>query len=154
ESPYAQPASNNKYGGSHMPPPEEVTALLHSWSNGDQAALDRLVPIIYSELRSLADSYLRRERPGHTLEPTAVVHEVYLQLVDWKGTEWKDRLHFFAAASQAMRHILIDHARAHRADKRGGKVIKATLGAAMALPNGKDVNVIALEDALSALQAM
>jgi RNA polymerase sigma factor (TIGR02999 family) len=137
-----------------MPPPEDVTTLLQSWSKGDQAALDKLVPLIYSELRRLADYYLRHERPNHTLESTALVHEVYLQLVDWKSVNWKDRLHFFAAASQAMRRILIDHARGHRAAKRGGKIVKATLGEAMALPNGSDINMVALDDALSALEAI
>ena len=97
----------------------EVTELLQQWAEGRQEALDRLLPEIYAELRKLASSYLRRERRNHTLQPTALVHEAFLKLVDQRAGRWQNRAHFFGIAAQAMRRILVDHARAHAADKRG-----------------------------------
>src|SRR5579862_5894806 len=102
-----------------MSNPSEITRLLADWSKGDQAALDRLLPLVYDELHRLAGSYMRRERPGHTLQTTALVNEAYLRLADQKNARWETRVHFFAAAAQVMRHILVDHARRRSRGKRG-----------------------------------
>src|SRR2546425_50266 len=99
---------------------ESITQLLLNWSDGDQKALDKLMPLVYSELRRLAGNYLRRERPGHTLQPTALVNEAYLKLVDQRNAKWQNRAQFFGVAAQLMRRILVDHARQHQAAKRGG----------------------------------
>src|SRR5437016_13608237 len=101
-------------------PPENLTQLLVDWSKGDQKALDRLMPMVYGELRRLAGNYLRRERQGHTLQPTALVNEAYLKLVDQRNPRWQSRAQFFGVAAQLMRRILVDHARQHQAAKRGG----------------------------------
>src|SRR5712692_5170834 len=100
--------------------PKDVTQMLADWSNGDQQALDKLLPLVYNELRQLARRYLRRERPDHTLEATALVHEAYLRLVAQKDVRWQNRVHFFSIAAEAMRRILVAHARSHAATKRGG----------------------------------
>ena len=100
--------------------PKDVTDLLIDWGRGDQEALNKLMPLVYDELRRLASRYLRNERPGHTLQTTALVNEAYLKLVDQKNTNWQNRVQFFAAAAQVMRHILVDYARSRRAFKRGG----------------------------------
>src|SRR5687767_6802990 len=107
------------FAGDMEPNRSDVTHLLKQWSDGRQDALDRLLPEIYAELRKLAGSYLRRERSDHTLQPTALVHEAFLKLVDQKAVRWQNRAHFYGIAAQAMRRILVDHARAHRAEKRG-----------------------------------
>src|SRR5262245_45904097 len=99
---------------------QSVTALLIQWSNGDPRALDELTPLVYAELRRLAKLRLRHERPGHTLGPTALVHEAYLRLIDQKQVVWQNRAHFFAVAAQVMRRLLVDHARGRAAGKRGG----------------------------------
>jgi len=101
---------------------EDVTQLLIKWGEGDQKALDDLMPLVYSELRRLARSYLRRERAGHTLQPTALVNEAYLKLIDQKNARWANRAQFYGVAAQLMRRILVDHARQHRAAKRGGSI--------------------------------
>src|SRR5947209_2197037 len=101
-------------------PPGDVTRLLLAWSQGDTKALEELIPLVYDELHRLAEQHLLRERAGHTLQPTAVVHEAYLRLVDQKRVTWKNRGHFFAVAAQAMRRLLVDHARARGREKRGG----------------------------------
>jgi RNA polymerase sigma factor (TIGR02999 family) len=103
-----------------MQKPEGITQLLVDWSKGDQKALDSLMPLVYSELRRQAANYLRRERPSHTLQPTALVNEAYLKLIDQKNAKWQNRAQFFGVAAQLMRRILVDHARAHQAEKRGG----------------------------------
>src|SRR5687767_3860744 len=103
-----------------MPAAESVTQLLFDWSKGDQKALDKLMPLVLSELRRLAGNYLRRERQNHTLQPTALVNEAYLKLVDQKNMRWQNRAQFFGVAAQLMRRILVDHARQHQAAKRGG----------------------------------
>ncbi len=103
-----------------MQPPEGVTELLVRWSSGDQKALDKLMPLVYSELRRLATNYLRRERQNHTLQPTALVNEAYLKLIDQKHARWQNRAQFFGVSAHLMRRILVDHARAHQAEKRGG----------------------------------
>src|SRR5258706_11607562 len=100
--------------------PQEITQLLLNWSKGDQAALDQLIPLVYPELRKLARRYMGRENPEHTLQTSALINEAYLRLVDQQTVEWQDRAHFFAVAAQVMRHILIDHARGRRYEKRGG----------------------------------
>src|SRR5438552_16600621 len=105
-------------GGGYMATPGDVTQLLIAWSNGDETALDRLMPIIYKELHQLADMRLRHERPGHTLQATAMVNEAYLRLIDCRNIDWKNRAQFFGVAAQLMRNILVDHARNHQAAKR------------------------------------
>ena len=128
----------------------EVSQLLRDWSAGDQGALDRLTPIVYQELHRLARQYLKRERPGHSLQTTALVNEAYLRLVDYKGMQWKDRAHFFAVSAQLMRRILVDHARRHNL-KRGGGVQLVSLDEAAAVGSGRAADLVALDDALNAL---
>ena len=129
----------------------QVTSLLRKWRDGDQAALDALMPLVYDELRHVAHNYLRRERFGHTLQSTAVVHEAYLRLVEG-AAQFQNRKHFFAVASQLMREILVDYARKHRALKRDGGY-KLTLDEAIKLP-AKDVDLVDLDDALKELSRM
>src|SRR5215831_7300273 len=134
-----------------MEPEREVTALLRDWSGGDRTALERLMPLVYSELRRLAASYLRDERPDHTLQPTALVHEAYLRLVDQRGVNWQNRAHFFGIAAQMMRRILVDHARRRQAAKRDAKAlrIQTTLEGA-----DRDPELLALEEALCGLESL
>jgi RNA polymerase sigma factor (TIGR02999 family) len=132
----------------------EVTQLLQQWSNGQERALDRLLPEIHDELRKLAASYLRRERPDHTLQPTALVNEAFLKLVDQRKAKWQNRAHFFGIAAQAMRRILVDHARAHSADKRGGEFRKVALDEAHEIGHTVDVDLLALDEALTRLATM
>jgi len=135
--------------------PGEVTRLLLAWNAGDRAALERLMPLVYAELRELAKRHFRKERPGHTLQPTAVVHEAYFRLIDQTRVTWKNRGHFLAIASQAMRRILIDHARGRGAEKRGGEVEKVTLDVAIASPEpAREVDILALDEALERLKAL
>lgn len=131
--------------------PQDVTALLVRWRSGDRDALDALTPLVYDELRRLAKSYLRRERPDHTLDGTALVHEAYMRLVDQRSVEWRNRNHFFALAAELIRRILVDHARARIAAKRGGANVKLSLDEALAPADEKDLNILALDDALVAL---
>jgi RNA polymerase sigma factor (TIGR02999 family) len=131
--------------------PKEVTQLLVRWSSGDNAALDALTPLVYDELRRLARAYLRHERPGHTLESTALVHEAYMRLIDQREVQWHSRNQFFALAASLIRRILVDHARARMAAKRGGPAVKLSLDEAMAASEQKDLDLIALNDALKAL---
>jgi RNA polymerase sigma factor (TIGR02999 family) len=132
--------------------PQEVTKLLARWGQGDPNALAALTPLVYNELRRLAKSYLRRERPDHTLEGTALVHEAYLRLVDQRsGIEWRNRNHFYALAAELIRRILVDHARARVAAKRGGDAFKLSLSDAMEPADEKDVDLVALDDALALL---
>lgn len=131
--------------------PQNVTDLLHDWSRGDRGALDSLMPAIYDELRRQAARYLRQERPGHTLQTTALIHEAYLRLVDQKNVQWQNRTHFFAIAAQLMRRILVDHARQRQAAKRGGDALRVTLNESMALSEEPDVNLVALDEALNRL---
>lgn len=132
------------------PPPNEITRLLLCWSRGNQAALDQLMPVVYEELRKLAHSYLRRERPDHTLQPTALINEAYLRLVRQDFPEWRSRSHFYGVAAQLMRQILIEHARARAADKRvGGQ--KLSLDESLTFSDEKAAELVALDDALAAL---
>jgi RNA polymerase sigma factor (TIGR02999 family) len=132
----------------------EVTQLLQQWSSGQEQALDRLLPHIHGELRKLAASYLRKERPDHTLQPTALVNEAFLKLVDQRAAKWQSRAHFFGIAAQAMRRILVDHARAHSADKRGGDVRKVPLDTIDVMDRVVDVDLLALDEALTRLASM
>jgi RNA polymerase sigma-70 factor, ECF subfamily len=140
-----------------MHPPEGVTQLLVDWSKGDQQALDRLMPLVYSELRRQAGNYLRRERQGHTLQPTALVNEAYLKLIDQKNVKWQNRAHFFGVSAQLMRRILVDHARAHQADKRGGldqqrlSITSAGELGAKQLASEPAIDLLALHEALNEL---
>ena len=133
----------------------EVTGLLVAWNQGDPQAVERLMPLVYAELREIAERQFRRERAGHTLQPTAVVHEAYFKLVDQTRVTWKNRGHFFAIAAQAMRRILIDHARAREADKRGGGGTQVALDVGIASPEpASDLDLLALDEALVRLKAL
>jgi RNA polymerase sigma factor (TIGR02999 family) len=131
-----------------------VTRLLQQWSNGQEQALNRLLPQIHQELRKLAASYLRKERRDHTLQPTALVNEAFLKLIDQRAVKWQNRAHFFGIAAQAMRRILVDHARAHGASKRGDGARKVPLDDAVKIGGTIDVNVLALDEALTRLAAI
>lgn len=128
----------------------EVTRLLRELDGGDPRVADRLIPLVYEELRRLAASYMADERPDHTLQPTALVHEAYLRLVDQRSVRWRSRTHFLAIAATAMRRLLIDHARRHRAEKRGGGR-RVTLSEGIAGGEAADLDVLALEEALTRL---
>src|SRR5438128_5254477 len=132
-------------------PTHEVTQLLIEWSNGDKAALDKLMPLVYDELRRLAHHYMSREHPGHTLQTTAVVNEAYLRLVNRKGVHWQNRAHFFAIAATLMRSILVDHARSHAYAKRGGGAHKIELDEAMIVSQERAAEVLALDEVLKTL---
>lgn len=128
----------------------DVTRLLVQWANGDLEALDTLTPLIYGELRRLAASHLRKERRSHTLQPTALVHEAYLRLVDQKRPQWQSRSHFFGVAARLMRQILVDHARSRGADKRAGQ--KVSLEAALSFQPERNRDLVALDQGLIALE--
>jgi len=127
--------------------PTDVTMLLNAWSDGKQDALDKLMPVVYQELRKLARSYLRAERPEHTLQPTALVNEAYLRLVDQRNVRWQNRRHFFGIAAQLMRRILVDHARKRQSEKRGGGEALLPFEEAKGVPV-KARDLVALDDAL------
>jgi RNA polymerase sigma factor (TIGR02999 family) len=131
----------------------DVTRLLVDWSRGNQAALDELLPLVYHDLHQRARNYLRHERPDHTLQPTALIHEAYMRLVNDNPPEWNSRAHFFAVASRVMRQILVDHARRHRAGKRGSGAVDVSLDDALVPARSKSADVIALDEALSKLAA-
>jgi RNA polymerase sigma factor (TIGR02999 family) len=134
------------------PDEADVSGLLRAWSGGEPGALDRLIPLVYQELRSLAAGYLRREKQEHTLEPTAVLHEAYLRLVDKTHPRWEGRVHFFAVAAQIMRRVLVDHARARQAAKRGGEAVKVPLEEEqVGLATGPDPALLSLDEALDRL---
>jgi RNA polymerase sigma factor (TIGR02999 family) len=134
--------------------PEQVTQLLVDWGNGDRTALDRLIPLVYDELRRLARYYMRRERNGVTLQTTALVNEAYMRLVDQRDVRWQNRAHFFAIAAQLMRRILVDQARKRTNRKRGGDVRKVSLDEAAMVSQTRAADLIALDEALVALEAM
>jgi RNA polymerase sigma-70 factor (ECF subfamily) len=128
----------------------EISKLLRAWSDGDQSALNGLTPIVYEELRRLAHRYMERERPGHTLQTTALVNEAYMRLVDYKRMQWQDRAHFFAVAAQVMRRILVDHARSHNI-KRGGGAHHLSLDDVAVFSGDRTGDLVALDDAMDAL---
>lgn len=130
-----------------------ITQLLIDWSNGDPAALDNLMPVVYDELRKLANAYLKRERPGHTLQPTALINEAYMRLVD-QTASYKNRTHFFSIAARLMRQILVDHARARYAARRGGEHQNLPLEDMVNLAQDKPYDLVALDDALRGLEVM
>lgn len=136
------------------PSPRSITELLIEWRDGDETALDKLMPLVYEELRRLARYYMRRERPGHTLQSAALVNEAYLRLVDHKGMRWQNRAHFFAVAAQAMRRILVDYARSHQYLKRGGGNEIVGLDEAAAVVQKQAADIVALDDALTDLAAL
>jgi RNA polymerase sigma-70 factor (ECF subfamily) len=130
---------------------EDVTVVLEQMRKGDKGAADKLLPLVYDEFRALARHYLAQERANHTLQPTALVHEAYMKLVDQTRVDWQGRSHFFAVAAQAMRRILVDHARSRQRDKRGGGRARVVLDEAVALSPQKDEDVLALDEALERL---
>ena len=137
-----------------MPSSSDVTALLDNWSRGDHHALDRLLPLVYAELRRIAARQLRRERAEHTLQPTALVNEAYLRLVDQRRVDWRNRVHFFGVAAQMMRRILVDHARRHDAGKRGDGLQHVSLDDVVEPAAGDQISVLALDHALGRLDKL
>ncbi|MHC4081600.1 MAG: sigma-70 family RNA polymerase sigma factor [Planctomycetota bacterium] len=134
-----------------MASPQDVTQLLAEATDGDRRALDQLLPLVYDELRRLAEGLMLRERASHTLQPTALVHEVYMKLVDQTRARWENRAHFFAVAAQAIRRILVDHARTHRRLKRGGEQTTLALDEGVVGSYQRTVDLIALDEALDDL---
>jgi RNA polymerase sigma factor (TIGR02999 family) len=137
-----------------QPARHEITALLEAWGDGDKSALDRLMPLVYDELRRLAHRYMSHERPGHTLQTTALVNEAYMRLVNWKDVRWENRAHFFAASAQMMRRILVDFARNRQYLKRGAGAIQVSLGEAVAFTECPSADLVALDEALTQLTEM
>jgi RNA polymerase sigma factor (TIGR02999 family) len=133
------------------PSPQEVTGLLIDWSKGDQAAFDRLLPLVYGELRQMARRYMARQQSGHTLQTTALIHEAYLKLVEQKDKQWQNRAHFFGVAAQAMRHILVDYARSKQAERHGGGAQAVSLDEALTVSQERTAELVALDDALQEL---
>lgn len=132
----------------------EVTQLLRDWSDGRVEARDELLELVYVPLRDMAARHLRRERDGHTLQPTALVNELYLKLVEQRRVTWNDRAHFFGVAAQVMRRILVDHARRRKAERRGGDLTPVTISAALEICAEEQVDVLALDEALDGLAAI
>jgi RNA polymerase sigma factor (TIGR02999 family) len=132
------------------PAVDDISALLRAWSGGDQSALERLTPIVYDQLHSLARRYLKRERPGHSLQATALVNEAYMRLVDQERMQWQNRAQFFAVSAQLMRRILVDHARRHNL-KRGGGVLHVSLDEAAVVGGDQSADLVGLDDAMNAL---
>ena len=130
---------------------KEITQLLAAWSEGDQSALDRLAPLIHSELHRLAHHYMSRERPGHLLQTSALVNEAYVRLIDWKNVRWQNRAHFFGVAAQMMRRILVDFARESQYLKRGGGALQVSLTQAESFVMNGNTDLVALDEALTAL---
>jgi RNA polymerase sigma factor (TIGR02999 family) len=134
-----------------MHSPNEITRLLTAWTDGDQSALEKLVPLVESELHRLAHHYMGRERPGHTLQTSALVNEAYIRLIDWKNVRWQNRAHFFAVSAQLMRRILVDFARERNYLKRGGGALQVSLAEAESLPLARNDDLVALDEALAKL---
>jgi RNA polymerase sigma factor (TIGR02999 family) len=137
-----------------QPTTNEITGLLVAWAEGDESALERLIPLVYDELRRLAHRYMRGERPGHTLQTTVLVNEAYLRLVDWKDAQWESRAHFFAVSAQMMRRILVDFARDRQYLKRGGGALHVSLGEAAAFTGCPSASLVALDEVLTTVTAM
>lgn len=135
-------------------PPNQITQRLAAWQAGDTAAMDEVIRVVYQELRRMADRYLRQENPGHTLQPTALVHEAWLRLIDQTQVNWQNRAQFFGVAAQMMRRILVDHAKTKHREKRGGDVVRLSLEDTMDLSDERAADLLALDDALQALSAI
>jgi RNA polymerase sigma factor (TIGR02999 family) len=133
------------------PSQKQITQMLVDWGNGDQAALEKLAPLVYNELHRLARRYMGRERPGHTLQTSALVNEAYIRLIDWKNIQWQNRAHFFAVSAQLMRRILVDFARSRNYVKRGGAARTVSLEEASVVSREKSTDLVALDDALDSL---
>ena len=133
------------------PSQKQITQMLVDWGNGDQAALEKLTPLVYTELHRLARRYMGRERPGHTLQTSALVNEAYIRLIDWKKIQWQNRAHFFAVSAQLMRRILVDFARSRNYAKRGGALRNVSLDEATVISREKSGDIVALDDALDSL---
>jgi RNA polymerase sigma factor (TIGR02999 family) len=136
------------------PSPQEITQWLVAWSHGDRVALEKLMPLVYSELHRIAGRYMKREKPGHTLQTTALIHEAYLRLADQTEASWQSRAHFFGVAARLMRHILVDYARARQRMKHGGGVRRVCLDEAPVVSAEPTAELVALDDALSALESV
>ncbi len=130
---------------------QEISVILKDWSGGNRDSADALLSVVYDELRKIAAQYLRKENSGHTLQPTALVHEAYMKLIDISDVNWQDRAHFFAVSANVMRHILVDHARAKLAEKRGGSAQRIALEDVTSLSTEPDVDVLAVDEALKEL---
>ena len=128
-----------------------VTQLLREASNGNRQSLDQLLPLVYNELRGLADSFMRRERGSHTLQPTALVHEAYMRMIDQRNVNWENRAHFMSIAAETMRRILVNHAHASNSAKRGGKETKVSIDDAIGFPGGAEIDLVLLDEALTNL---
>ncbi|HEY6399866.1 MAG TPA: sigma-70 family RNA polymerase sigma factor [Blastocatellia bacterium] len=137
-----------------IPSAQEITQLLVAWNNGDEAALEKLTPLVQAELRRLAKRYMAGERQGHILQTTALVNEAFLRLIDWQNVEWRNRAHFFGLAAQIMRRILVDFARARRSEKRGGDALLVSLSDAADVPSERSADLVALDDALRTLEKL
>ena len=133
---------------------ENLTQLLMDWSKGDAQALEKIIPLVYRDLHRLAERYLRFESPSHTLQSTALVHEAYLRLIDQRNTRWQNRAHFFGISAQLIRRILVDHARARKAGKRGGDAAKIQIDESVAAPEQQNLDLVVLDDCLKALAAI
>jgi RNA polymerase sigma factor (TIGR02999 family) len=131
-----------------------ITHLLKEWSEGDQQALEKLTPLVYDQLRQQAARFLRKERPGHSLQATALINEAFLRIIDAKDVHWQNRAHFFAIAANLMRRILVDHARRRDAEKRGGPQMRLTLDETLAVASNSDVDLLAIDEALNNLAAI
>jgi RNA polymerase sigma factor (TIGR02999 family) len=136
-----------------MPDPG-VTELLLDWSRGKRDALDRLLPLVQTSLHEIARAHLRRERPDHSLEPSALVNELYLKLIDQRQVSWRDRTHFFGVAARMMRHILVDHARRKQSEKRGGDLTRITLSESLGTPENDRLDVVVLDEAMTRLEGI
>lgn len=137
-----------------QPSSQEITQLLLAWGQGDLTALERLMPLVYEELRRLARRHMNRQRPGHTLQTTALVNEAYLRLIDSSQVQWQNRAHFFAVSAQLMRRILVDFARSRKSLKRGAEARQVTLDDSLEVSSDRGADMIALDDALNALAEM
>lgn len=137
-----------------VPATHQVTELLQDWSDGDESALERLMPLVYDELHRLAHQYMKREKPGHILQTSALINEAYLRLVDRPRIHWQNRAQFFGIAARVMRRILVDEARRRKSDKRGGRVIQVSLVEGANVAQEQAANVVALDDALQTLEAI
>lgn len=135
-------------------PDKDVTRLLEAWSDGKPEAIDELMPLVYEELKRMAKKYMNSQPSGHTLQTTALIHEAYLKLADQREKRWQNRTHFFAVAAQAMRHILVDHARSHQTQKRGGKTQLISLEDAAVISNERADEIVALDESLNNLFAL